>query len=77
MLVRTDLRYVVFDVETTGLDKKYDDIIQIGLVEYDAYGQVVRTFSSYVKPPKTEKIADMVEMITGITAEQLVDAPAW
>jgi DNA polymerase III epsilon subunit family exonuclease len=77
MLLRTDLRYVVFDVETTGLDKKHDEIIQIGLVEYDASGQKVREFSSYVKPPATEKIADMVQMITGITIDHILNAPSW
>jgi DNA polymerase III alpha subunit (gram-positive type) len=29
MILRDDLTYVVLDFETTGIDKKYDEIIQV------------------------------------------------
>jgi len=56
MLLRDNLRYVVMDVETTGLDRKHDEIIQIGIVEFNADGKKIREFSSYVKPTQTTEL---------------------
>ncbi len=75
MLLREDLRYIVFDVEATGLDKKHDEIIQIGIVEYNAQGDIVKEFCSYVRPTNTNSLHDIVGMITGISIDDLVAAP--
>jgi DNA polymerase III epsilon subunit-like protein len=64
------------DVETTGLDRKHDEIIQIGIVEFSADGKKIREFSSYVKPTQTTELQWMVNLITGISIEQLLDAPS-
>lgn len=77
MILRDDVRYIVFDVETTGLDRKHDEIIQIWIVEYTAQGDIVQQFSSYIKPTTTEKLHDIVGMITGISIEELETAPSW
>ena len=77
MLLREDLRYIVFDVEATGLDKKHDEIIQIGIVEYNAQGSIVKEFCSYVRPTNTNALHDVVGMITGIKIDDLVTAPEW
>lgn len=41
--------YVVVDIETTGLDPKYDSIIEIGAIKY-VDGEEKETFSQLVKP---------------------------
>jgi DNA polymerase III epsilon subunit-like protein len=75
MLLREDLKYVVLDFETTWTDKKYDEIIQVWIVEYDYTGAIIREFSSYCKPQNTEKLHDIIDMITGISMESLQSAP--
>ena len=64
--------YVVFDIETTGLNKKYDRLIEIGACLIKE-GKIVQEFSTFVNPecrlsPKTTEL-------TGITDEMLLDAP--
>lgn len=65
--------YVVLDIETTGLDPDYDDIIEISAVKY-ASDKEIDGFSTLIKPdfPVSEFITDL----TGITNEMLADAPA-
>ncbi len=74
MLLREDIKYIVLDTETTGLDKKHDEITQIAIVEYNALWKEMHRFSSYVRPITT-KIHDVVSMITGISIETLENAP--
>jgi DNA polymerase III subunit alpha, Gram-positive type len=76
MLLREDLRYVVLDFETTGTDKKYDEIIQIGLSEFGVDGSVIQQFCSYIKPQHTDKLHDIIGMITGISQEDVLHAPS-
>lgn len=52
MQLSSQRRYVGLDFETTGLDTQKDEPIQIALVEMDAQGNIVREFSSYLKPKK-------------------------
>ncbi len=75
MLLRDDLRYVVLDFETTWTDKKYDEIIQIWVTEYGVDGNVIQEFCSYIKPQHTEKLQDIIGMITGISQEDILHAP--
>ena len=64
--------YVCVDVETTGLNPKSENIIEIGAVKV-VDGQVVDTFQSFLKPRKP--LEDRIVALTGITDEMLVDAP--
>ena len=41
---------IAFDIETTGLDVKSDEIIEIGMVKF-ADGAVLERYNSFVKPP--------------------------
>ena len=59
---------VVFDVETTGLDVKYDDIIQIAAVRLDAEGNHKEKFVRYLQASKS--VGDSVE-VHHITDEKL------
>lgn len=64
--------YVCVDVETTGLNPKSENIIEIGAVKV-VDGQVVDTFQSFLKPRKP--LEDRIVALTGITDEMLADAP--
>jgi DNA polymerase-3 subunit epsilon len=64
--------YVVIDLETTGLNPQFDEIIEVaGIKVID--DQVVDEFSSLVKPKG--KIPGFVEELTGITNELVQNAP--
>lgn len=60
--------YIVFDVETTGLDPQTDKIIEISAIKYKDHKQV-DTFS-YLINPEVE-ISETITSITGITNEEL------
>ena len=64
--------YVVFDVETTGLDSSKDEIIEIGACKI-VNGQICEVFSTFVKPSK--KIPKEITELTGIDDEMVKDAP--
>lgn len=65
---------VAFDLETTGLDPKSDAIIEIAMVRFDENG-TVEEFSSLVNPGIS--ISEEVENITGITDEDVSEAPGF
>ncbi|EOI57389.1 exonuclease domain-containing protein [Enterococcus gilvus] len=64
--------YVSFDIETTGLSKN-DEIIQIAAIHMKN-GSMLSEFSQYVKP-KTAELSVQISYITGITNENIKDAP--
>lgn len=68
----TSCEYVVFDLETTGLDVMNNGITEIGAVKIKG-GKVTEQFTTLVKPdyPITQEIVD----ITGITNEMVKDSP--
>ena len=57
--------YVAFDFETTGLDTKKDDPIQIGIVKFDHTFKVLDTFQSLIKPQKN--IKELKEIVRRVT----------
>ena len=65
--------YVVFDLETTGLDPNSDQIIELGAVKI-IDGQIKEKFSTFVKP--TVSIPFEVTRLTGITDDMVKDAPS-
>lgn len=65
--------YVALDTETTGLDTKWCDIIEVGAVKY-IDGKEVARYGSLVKPRELP-ISQFIEDLTGITNEELEDAP--
>lgn len=64
--------FVVFDLETTGLSKENNKIIEIGAVKI-SNGKIIDRFSSFVNPH--EKLSDKIIELTHITDQMLVDAP--
>lgn len=64
--------YVAVDLETTGLNPKTDRMIEIGAVRVEG-GEITDTFTSIINPHR--KLEERVRTLTGITDEQLADAP--
>lgn len=64
--------YVVFDLETTGVNVKSDAIIEISAVKVKA-GQVEDTFSTLVNPQRP--IPAAASSVNHITDEMVADAP--
>lgn len=55
---------IVFDVETTGLDVKSDDIIQIAAIKVDKDGNTIDKFVRYLRPSKSVGKSAEVHHIT-------------
>jgi len=70
---RLDGEFIAFDLETTGLNKKQDRIIEIGAVRV-RNGQVVDKFSSFADPG--HRLSGITVNLTGITDEMVHGAPA-
>ncbi len=67
-----DDSYVVFDIETTGLNPKFCKIIEIGAVKVKG-GEIVGEFSKFINPeiPIPYKITEL----TSITDEMVMSSP--
>lgn len=64
--------YIVVDIETTGLDPTYDDIIEIGAIHVKDGNEIAR-FSELIRP-ECGYVSDFITALTGITNEMLWDA---
>ena len=70
-LIETPSTFVVFDIETTGLDSLSNEIIEIGALKVKD-GKVVDTFDHLIKP--SHPINDFITNLTGITNEMVETA---
>ena len=68
------MREIVFDTETTGLDKNADRVIEIGAVELVNRFSTGRRFHVYINPQGKQVHPD-AEKVHGITNAQLADKP--
>ena len=64
--------FVVFDVETTGLDKREDRLIEIGACVL-RNGEIVEEFNTFVNPGRPISRSSVEN--TGITDDMVKDAP--
>lgn len=64
-------RFVVFDLETTGLRSDRHEIIEIGAIKVYRDGDKLDTFQALVKP--SSKVPPRITKLTGIT-QQMLDA---
>ncbi len=82
------MEYIVFDLEfnqgfNQGLNKTVSnekcpfEIIQIGAVKLDSHFNIIDTFNSYVKPQIYKSIHPFVGKMTGITINDVIDAPTF
>lgn len=65
------MEYVVFDIETTGLDTDNDRIIELGAVRV-VNGEVIGVFDRLINPGIT--ISDLITSINGISNDMVKDA---
>ena len=65
-------KYVVIDLETTGLSPDWDRIIEIGAIKVEN-GSIIDTFQHLVYPGG--EIDSFIEQLTGITNEMLAGQP--
>lgn len=71
---------VVVDIETTGLNRHDDHIIEVGIVRIDEGGIVRSSWSTLVRAVRLDKHGLPVDPLTflhGITAKDLMSAPRW
>ena len=64
--------FIAFDLETTGLDPKSDEIIEIGIARFQN-GQITAQYQQLVKP--SIPIPAEITHLTGIHQEDVEDAP--
>lgn len=72
-IVRIPKHYTVVDTETTGLDPQKNRLIEIAAIRVRG-GKEVARFETLVKPGR--KLSRKIIELTGITDEELKDAPA-
>ena len=65
--------YTVIDIETTGLDPQYCEIIEISAIRYEG-SREIDSFSNLVKPE--QPIDSFITSLTGITNEMVENAPS-
>jgi len=66
---------ICFDLETTGLDKKSDKIIEIALIKFDEKTfEIIDTFSTFVNP--FMPIPELISNITNIFDCDVEKAPS-
>ena len=64
-------RFIVLDLETTGLDPARHEIIEIGAIRVNRDSNIHDTFSALVKP--TRRIPKRITQMTGIS-QDMVDS---
>jgi ATP-dependent DNA helicase DinG len=67
-------RWAVIDVETSGADPSYDQVIDVGYLEFEGI-TLVKKYSSLVASPN--EISSFIQKLTGINNKMLAHAPGW
>ena len=65
--------FVALDLETSGIDKDKDKIIEIGCVKFDSYHKKIERISYLINP--SLQISDFIKNLTGISQEELDESP--
>ncbi|MFH0767607.1 MAG: exonuclease domain-containing protein, partial [Bacillota bacterium] len=67
-----DAKYIVFDIETTGLSSTRDKIIEIAAVKVES-GSIAERYQTFINP--IEPLSNFTTELTDITDEMLQSAP--
>lgn len=67
--------YVLVDIETTGLDFDFDDIIEVSGIRVKD-DRIIDEFSSLVKPNDFSSLPEFITELTGITDDMIMSAPS-
>jgi len=67
-----DVRYIVFDIETTGLSQNFNKMIEIAAIKIEN-GLIVDTYESFINPD--ERLRAFTTELTSITQRDVDDAP--
>jgi len=67
-------RWAVIDIETTGIDPMYDDIIDVGFLEFEGT-ELIRKYSSLVR--SDNQLSFFIQKLTGIDQKMITKAPRW
>ncbi|WP_127713964.1 helicase C-terminal domain-containing protein [Halobacteriovorax sp. HLS] len=67
-------KWAVIDIETTGIDPSYDQIIDVGFLQFDGV-ELVRSYSSLVQ--YEGNLSQFIKKLTGIDSKMLKNAPSW
>ena len=67
-----DQTFIALDLETTGLNRSVDEVIEVGIVTFNT-SEVLDSWSSLVRPSKT--IGPEIQQLTGIDPAELLAAP--
>ncbi len=73
-LLLNNASYVIFDLETTGLSARYNDIIEFGAVLVD-HGLIIKRLDILINPGPGKTITPKIEKITKISNEMLRGKP--
>lgn len=68
LLPQNEARIIIFDVETTGFDPRYNEMIEIGAIEFRG-AQEIKRFHEYACPAK--QISKSVSEVHGLTQKSL------
>ena len=71
-IISNPTNYVILDIETTGLDPEYCEIIELAAIKYENNKEIAR-FNSLVKPDY--EIDSFITDLTGITNEMVKNSP--
>lgn len=71
-IISNPTNYVIIDIETTGLDPEYCEIIELAAIKYENNKEIAR-FHSLVKPDY--EIDSFITSLTGITNEMVKNSP--
>lgn len=71
-IISNPTNYVIIDIETTGLDPEYCEIIELAAIKYENNKEIAR-FHSLVKPDY--EIDSFITNLTGITNEMVKSSP--
>jgi ATP-dependent DNA helicase DinG len=67
-------KWTLIDIETTGIDESYDEIIDVGFLSFEGT-KLTNTYSSLVR--SEVELSQFIQKLTGIKPEQVRKAPTW